>query len=87
MIIKKKIVLLGYMGSVKSSIAKLISKKLDLMNVDLDNYIERKENKSISDIFDQVYTGEIKKRGIPDERNIRKSFTSKRNQPIMHKPR
>ena len=32
---------------------------------------------SISDIFDQVYTGEIKKRGMPDERNIRKSFTSK----------
>ena len=38
---------------------------------------------SISDIFDQVYTGEIKKKGIPDERNIRKSFTSKQNQPIM----
>lgn len=42
---------------------------------------------SISDVFDQVYTGEIKKRGIPDERNIRKSFTSKQNQPIMRKAR
>ena len=42
---------------------------------------------SISDIFDQVYTGEIKKRGIPDERNIRKSFTSKQNQAIMRKAR
>ena len=42
---------------------------------------------SISDVFDQVYTGEIKKRGIPDERNIRKSFTSKQNQPIMRKTR
>ena len=31
--------------------------------------------------------GEIKKRGIPDERNIRKSFTSKQNQPIMRKGR
>ena len=51
MIIDKKIVLLGYMGSGKSSIAKLISKKLDLMNVDLDNYIEKKENKSINNIF------------------------------------
>ena len=40
---------------------------------------------SISDVFDQIYTGEIKKRGIPDERNIRKSFTSKQNQPIMRK--
>ena len=37
--------------------------------------------------FDQVYTGEIKKRGIPDDRNIRKSFTSKQNQPIMRKSR
>ena len=42
---------------------------------------------SISDVFDQVYTGEIKKRGIPDERNIRKSFTSKQNQPIIRKAR
>lgn len=51
MIINKKIVFLGYMGSGKSSIAKLISKKLDLINVDLDNYIEKKENKSIRNIF------------------------------------
>ena len=29
----------------------------------------------------------LKKRGIPDERNIRKSFTSKQNQPIMRKAR
>lgn len=42
---------------------------------------------SISDVFDQVYIGEIKKRGMPDERNIRKSFTSKQNQPIMRKAR
>ena len=42
---------------------------------------------SISDVFDQVYTGEIKKRGMPDERNIRKSFTSKQNKPIMRKAR
>ena len=42
---------------------------------------------SISNIFDQVYTGEIKKRSIPDERNIRKSFTSKQNQPIVRKAR
>ena len=40
-----------------------------------------------SDVFDQVYTGEIKKRGIPDERNIRKTFTSKQNQPILRKAR
>ena len=42
---------------------------------------------SISDVFDQLYTTKIKKRGISDKRNIRKSFTSKQNQPITHKPR
>jgi len=51
MAINKKIVILGYMGSGKSTIAKLLSKKLHIMNVDLDNYIEKKENKSISNIF------------------------------------
>ena len=34
-----------------------------------------------------MYTGEIKKRGRPYERNIRKSFTSKQNQPILRKAR
>ena len=29
---------------------------------------------SISNVFDQVYTWKMKKRGVPDERNIRKSF-------------
>ena len=29
---------------------------------------------SFSDVFDQVYTEEIKTRGIPDERNIRKTL-------------
>ena len=42
---------------------------------------------SVSDVFDQVYTGKIKKRGMPDERSIRKSFTSKQNQPILRKVR
>ena len=69
MIINKKIVLLGYMGSGKSSIAKLISKKLDLMSVDLDNYIERKENKSISDIFEingELYFRRIENKYLKD---------------------
>tara|TARA_B100000963_G_scaffold341991_1_gene342345 strand:+ start:22224 stop:22754 length:531 start_codon:yes stop_codon:yes gene_type:complete len=69
MIINKKIVLLGYMGSGKSSIAKLISKKIDLMSVDLDNYIEKKENKSISDIFEingELYFRKIENKYLRD---------------------
>ena len=65
MIINKKIVFLGYMGSGKSSIAKLISEKLDLINVDLDNYIEKKENKSIRNIF--KFSGELYFRRIENK--------------------
>ena len=42
---------------------------------------------SIGGVLDEVYISDIKKRGIPDERNIRKSFTSKKNQPIMRRAR
>ena len=69
MIIDKKIVLLGYMGSGKSLIAKLISKKLDLINVDLDNYIEKKENKSIRNIFKisgELYFRKIENKYLKD---------------------
>lgn len=42
---------------------------------------------STSDIFDEVYQSDIKQRGIPNEKNIRKSFVSKANKPIMRKAR
>ena len=69
MIINKKIVFLGYIGSGKSSIAKLISIKLDLINVDLDNYIEKKENKSIRNIFKisgELYFRKIENKYLKD---------------------
>ena len=46
-----KIVLLGYMASGKSAIGKLLSLKLNLPFIDLDNYIETCEGISISAIF------------------------------------
>ena len=48
---KKNIVLIGMMGSGKSLIGKILSKKLSLEFVDIDNKIEISENKTISDIF------------------------------------
>jgi len=47
-----KIVLLGYMASGKSVIGRILSKKLDLQFVDLDTFIEEKEQLSIPEIFE-----------------------------------
>jgi len=51
MILKKNLVFLGMMGSGKSSIGYLISKKLNLIFVDVDNLIEEESQISISEIF------------------------------------
>ncbi len=45
------IYLIGMMGSGKSTVGKLLAKKMKMPFVDLDHYIEVKNNKSISDIF------------------------------------
>ena len=47
----KNIVFLGMMGSGKTSIGFLVSKKLKLDFYDVDNYIEKKIGMKISDIF------------------------------------
>ncbi|WKK64551.1 shikimate kinase [Lutimonas zeaxanthinifaciens] len=46
-----KFVLLGYMGSGKSTVAKALSNKLHLPCVDLDDYIEEKEQMTVNKIF------------------------------------
>jgi len=48
---KKNIVLVGMMGSGKSSIGKILSKNTDLDFIDIDALIEKKENKTITEIF------------------------------------
>ena len=45
------IVLIGYMGSGKSSVGKELATILNYSFLDLDNYIEDQENASISEIF------------------------------------
>lgn len=46
-----KIVLLGYMGSGKSSVAKTVAAELDIPVIDLDDFIVEKEQLSIKEIF------------------------------------
>ena len=45
------IVLLGYMGSGKSTVGRLLSKRLDLPFIDLDEYIENELGISVPEIF------------------------------------
>ncbi|MDG2431570.1 shikimate kinase [Flavobacterium sp.] len=60
-----KIVLLGYMGCGKSTIAGRLSKIINVPFVDLDQYIEEKSKLSINAIFEQ--RGEIYFRKLEHE--------------------
>ncbi|MFH7018246.1 shikimate kinase [Flavobacterium sp. FlaQc-47] len=61
----KKIILLGYMGCGKSTIAQNLSKITNIPFLDLDNCIEKKANLSINEIFEQF--GEIHFRKLEHE--------------------
>ena len=47
-----KIIILGYMGSGKSTIAQKLALSLNLPFIDLDQYIEQNENVSIKKLFE-----------------------------------
>ena len=61
----RKIILSGYMGSGKSTIANLLHKLTGIQTIDLDKYIEQKSNLSISEIFKQK--GEVLFRKLEHE--------------------
>lgn len=46
-----QLVLLGYMGSGKSTIARIVADQLGIEALDMDDYISEKEKNSIVDIF------------------------------------
>ena len=50
------IILTGYMGSGKTEIGSRISQKLGMKFIDLDQYIEKKEDSSITKIFEKRAT-------------------------------
>lgn len=53
----RKIVILGYMGSGKTTIAKFLSEKIKIKVLDLDKIIEKRLNLSVKAIFETM--GEI----------------------------
>ena len=48
---RKNIILCGFMGCGKSTVGTLLAKKSGMAFVDMDSYIEKQENKSVSQIF------------------------------------
>jgi shikimate kinase len=66
----KKIVLVGYMGSGKTKIGKILSKKVHLPFFDLDNLIENQFCKSINEIF--LEKGEVYFRKIEQQSFVQK---------------
>lgn len=61
--------LIGFMGAGKSRIGKQLSENLNLKYIDLDEYIEESENRTISDIFNnsgETYFRELEKRYLKE---------------------
>lgn len=58
----KRIFLLGYMGTGKTTLGKRLAKQLGLSFIDLDHYIEQRKHKTINQLFEEE--GEAKFREI-----------------------
>ena len=74
-----KIIIFGYMGSGKTTIGAQLAKKLYQNFTDLDEYIEKEENKTITEIFKEK--GEIYFRKI--EHNYLKKFIKENDSYVL----
>ena len=71
-----ELVLLGYMGCGKSTVARQLAKRLHLEMIDLDDYISDKEDLSIDEIFKN--SGEIYFRKL-ENKALKEIITTKKN--------
>ncbi len=69
---KENIILIGFMGSGKSTVGRELAKVLEMKFIDTDNYIEKMEKMSIKTIFN--------KKGKEYFRNIEKKYIEKISQ-------
>jgi shikimate dehydrogenase len=72
----KNISLIGFMGSGKSTVGKILAEKLNFLFIDTDKIIELSENRSIPEIFEQDgenffrdVESEVISKVYPDNRN------------------
>ena len=72
--LKKNLVFLGMMGSGKTSIGFLVSKKLNLNFVDIDNEIENEMGMKIKEIFEKKNENYFRQ---IEEKNYFKEFEKK----------
>ena len=68
-----KIILIGFMGSGKTTVANILAKKLDLEVIEMDDLIVKRSGKSISQIFNE--DGEARLREL--EIKVSKSLTNR----------
>lgn len=72
-----KIILLGYMGSGKSTIGQLLAQKKQLRFIDLDTFIEEKEQNSVPEIFKtkgEIYFRKKEREYLNEILNLDESF-------------
>tara|TARA_R110000868_G_scaffold21640_3_gene89710 strand:- start:11990 stop:12505 length:516 start_codon:yes stop_codon:yes gene_type:complete len=72
-----KIVLIGYMGSGKSTIGELLSKILNINFIDLDEYIESKLDCSVQEVFKEkgeLFFRKMEHKYIQELMDEKKSF-------------
>jgi len=73
----QKVILVGYMGSGKSIISKLLASKINYLCYELDDLIEKKANLSIESIFSQkgeLYFRKLEHEIFVEKMNSKESF-------------